>query len=204
MLQDLPEGKGMRRHLHFPGPRLSPAARLRRQRVGSVIRGQVVTLVLIVVLMICGMVVPSTAEAEELIGRATVVDSDTLGIRNQKIRLHGIDAPESSQRCTHPNGKEWRCGQKAANALSDKIGHRNVRCVGDKRDRWGRLIAVCFLGSEDLNAWLVRRGWAVAYRRYSKDYVLHEDRARRANTGVWSGIFEMPWDWRRAQPQKPQ
>jgi endonuclease YncB( thermonuclease family) len=63
---------------------------------------------------------------------------------------------------------------------------------------------VCFLGSEDLNAWLVRRGWAVAYRRYSKDYVPQEDRALRAKTGVWSGTFEMPWDWRRAQREKPQ
>ena len=204
MLQDLPEGKGMRRHLYFPGPRLSRAARLRMQRVGSVIRGQVVTLILVAVFVIGGMVVPITAEAEKLIGRATVVDGDTLGIRNQKIRLHGIDAPESSQRCTRPNGKEWRCGQKAANALSDKIGQRNVRCVGDKRDRWGRLIAVCFLGSEDLNAWLVRRGWSVAYRRYSKDYVPQEGRARQAKAGVWSGTFEMPWDRRRAQRQKPQ
>jgi len=204
MLQDLPERESMRRHLYFPGPRLSRAARLRMQRVRSVIRRQVVTLILAAALVIGGLVVPSTAEAEELIGRATVVDGDTLGIRDQKIRLHGIDAPESSQRCTHPNGKEWRCGQKAANALSDKIGHRNVRCVGDKRDRWGRLIAVCFLGSEDLNAWLVRRGWAVAYRRYSKDYVSQEDRARKAKAGVWSGTFEMPWDRRRAQRQKPQ
>ena len=152
--------------------------------------------------VVLALVLPSSANAEDLVGRASVVDGDTLEIRGEKIRLHGIDAPESSQRCTRPNGKEWRCGQKAANALSDKIGQRNVRCTGEKRDRWGRLIAVCRLGSQDLNAWLVRRGWAVAYLRYSKDYVGQEDRARKAKAGVWSGTFEMPWDWRKAQRSK--
>jgi endonuclease YncB( thermonuclease family) len=150
-------------------------------------------------LTVLALAVPGIVHAEELIGRATVVDGDTLSIRDTRIRLHGIDAPESSQHCTRPNGKEWRCGQQAANALSDKIGHRNVRCEGKKRDRWGRLIAVCFLGDQDLNAWLVRHGWAVAYRHYSKDYVPHEDRARKARVGVWSGTFDMPWDWRKAQ-----
>jgi endonuclease YncB( thermonuclease family) len=146
--------------------------------------------------------IPSIAQAEELVGRATVVDGDTLGIRDQRIRLHGIDAPESSQLCTTPNGKDWRCGQKAANALSEKIGQRNVRCVGTKRDRWKRLIAVCFVGDQDLNGWLVRRGWAVAYRKYSKDYVPQEERARRAKVGVWSGEFVMPWDWRKSKRTK--
>ena len=156
----------------------------------------------VALLVVLVLVVPSTVNAEELIGRATVVDGDTLGIRGEKIRLHGIDAPEASQRCTRSTGKEWRCGQQAANELSDKIGHRNVRCEGTKRDRWGRLIAVCFLGDQDLNAWLVRRGWAVAYRRYSKDYVGQEDRAQKAKLGVWSGTFDMPWDWRKAQRRK--
>jgi endonuclease YncB( thermonuclease family) len=151
---------------------------------------------LVVLLMLA---VPSVVHAAELIGGATVVDGDTLGIRDQKIRLHGIDAPEASQRCTRPSGEEWRCGQKAALALSEKIGRRNVRCEGTKRDRWQRLIAVCYVGEQDLNAWLVRRGWAVAYRKYSKDYVSHEDRARQAKRGVWSGSFDMPWDWRKAR-----
>ncbi len=151
---------------------------------------------------VMALAVPSVVQAEELIGRATVVDGDTLGIRDQKIRLHGIDAPESSQRCTRSSGEGWRCGQKAALALAERIEHRNVRCEGKKRDRWGRLIAVCFLGNQDLNAWLVRRGLAVAYRRYSKDYVGQEDRARKAKAGVWSGTFEMPWDWRKAQRSK--
>jgi endonuclease YncB( thermonuclease family) len=156
----------------------------------------------VALLTVLALAVPSVVHAEELIGRATVVDGDTLGIRDQKIRLHGIDAPEASQRCTRPSGEEWRCGQKAALALSEKIGHRNVRCEGIKRDRWGRLIAVCFLGNQDLNAWLVQRGWAVAYRKYSNDYVEQEDRAQKAKLGVWSGTFDMPWDWRKAQRSK--
>lgn len=185
MLQNLSEGEGVRRLLYFSGQGVPQAARLRMRRIAA--------------LVVLAFVVPSGANAEDLVGRASVVDGDTLEIRGEKIRLHGIDAPESSQRCTRPNGKEWRCGQKSANALSDKIGQRNVRCEGDKRDRWGRLIAVCFSGTQDLNAWLVRRGWAVAYRKYSKDYVPHEERARRAKAGVWSGTFDMPWEWRKAQ-----
>ena len=175
----------MRRLLHCSRQEVPQATRLRVRRVA--------------LLAVLALAVPSVVQAEELIGRATVVDGDTLGIRDQKIRLHGIDAPESSQRCTRPSGEGWRCGQKAALALSEKIGQRNVRCDGKKRDRWGRLIAVCYLGSQDLNAWLVRRGWAVAYRKYSKDYVPQEARARQAKIGVWSGTFEMPWDWRKAR-----
>lgn len=123
---------------------------------------------------------------------------DTQGShRYRPAKLQRSDAPESSQRCTRADGAEWRCGQKAANTLSEKIGHRNVRCVGEKRDRWKRLIAVCYLGKQDLGAWLVESGLAVAYRKYSKAYVAHEDKARRSKSGIWAGSFVMPWDWRR-------
>lgn len=174
--------------MHFPRQEVQQATRLRMRRIA---------LLGALVLFVSGRV-----HADELVGRATVVDGDTLGIRGQKIRLHGIDAPEASQRCTRQNGEQWRCGQKAANALSEKIGERNVRCEGKKRDRWKRLIAVCYLADRDLNAWLVRRGLAVAYRKYSKDYVPQEDRARQEKIGLWSGTFDMPWEWRNARRSK--
>ncbi len=137
------------------------------------------------------------AAAETLAGRASVIDADTIELQGQKIRLLGIDAPESRQACTDQAGQPWRCGQKAALALADKIGQATVRCEGKSKDRYKRLIAVCWLGSEDLNAWLVGEGWALAYRRYSKAYIPAEEAARNARKGLWAGTFDAPWDWRK-------
>lgn len=136
-------------------------------------------------------------------GVATVVDGDTLNLHGTRIRLHGIDAPESAQLCLDAGGQRWRCGQRAAMALADRIGRAPVRCRRTDTDRYSRMIAVCFRGEEDLNAWMVAEGWAVAYRRYSRDYVSQEDAARAARAGIWAGSFVMPWDWRRGQRVVP-
>lgn len=117
---------------------------------------------------------PSLALAQSLTGVASVVDGDTLEIHGERIRLHGVDAPESAQLCRKSNGSQWQCGQKAAFALADRIGRQTVRCEGNERDRYGRLIAICYHKGQDLNAWMVRQGWALAYRKYSRDYVSQE------------------------------
>ena len=131
-------------------------------------------------------------------GRASVIDGDTLDIRGQRFRFHGVDAPESSQTCLK-DGKAWRCGQNAANVLADKIGVKNVRCQAKDTDRYGRTIAVCYLNDEDLNAWMVSEGWAVAYVQYSRDYVNQERQARASGRGIWGSVFDAPWDYRRAK-----
>ncbi|EDM71428.1 succinoglycan biosynthesis protein [Roseobacter sp. AzwK-3b] len=137
--------------------------------------------------------------ANELVGVASVIDADTLEIRGVRIRSHGIDAPESQQLCTNPSGQQWGCGQQAAFALSDRIGRRTVNCAVRDVDRYDRAIAVCTQDNQDLNRWLVSEGWAVAYRRYSRDYIGAEDQARRAGYNIWAGQFVMPWEWRRGQ-----
>jgi endonuclease YncB( thermonuclease family) len=139
---------------------------------------------------------PASAAAESLAGQASVIDGDTIEIHGQRIRLFGIDAVESRQRCTR-GGQQWNCGKDSAFALADRIGRSAIDCRGRERDRYGRLVAVCFKGSEDLNRWMVDQGWAMAYRRYSMDYVQAEEAANAAGRGVWSGSFEMPWDWRK-------
>lgn len=136
-----------------------------------------------------------SAPSLELTGTASVIDGDTLELRGRRIRLHGIDAPESDQLCSSHGGR-YRCGQRAALALADLIGRRTVSCEQRDTDRYGRVVAVCSVGGQDLGAWMVRHGHALAYRRYSHDYVEAEEDAAAAKLGIWTGAFEALWDWR--------
>ena len=137
------------------------------------------------------------AKADTISGTASVIDGDTIEIRGIRIRLHAVDAMESRQGCFLPDGKAWNCGRDAAYALADKIGRAPISCEVRDVDRYGRLVAVCRKAGEDLNAWLVVNGWAVAYRRYGRDYIKQEEGARAARHGIWASEFMMPWDWRR-------
>ena len=129
-------------------------------------------------------------------GPARVVDGDTLEVRGTRVRLHGIDAPETKQQC-RAGGRLWACGREATRALARYIGSRTVSCEERDRDRYGRVVAVCHSGGKDLNAWMATQGWAFAYRRYSTDYTRQETSARTAKRGVWRGEAVAPWDWRR-------
>ncbi|MBT4052868.1 MAG: thermonuclease family protein [Bacteroidetes Order II. Incertae sedis bacterium] len=130
-----------------------------------------------------------------------ITDGDTIRIGSTRIRLHGIDAPEAKQTCT-ADGKEWRCGWEATNTLANIVGRHWVTCTKRDTDRYGRVVAVCRAGPINLNAWMVGNGWAVAYRRYSKDYIRDEDDARRGRKGMWRGEFVMPWEWRRIKRER--
>lgn len=141
------------------------------------------------------MSVSTASSADRLAGVASVIDGDTIVIRDKRIRLFGIDAPESGQFCTR-NNKRYRCGQTAALALADKIGRRVVRCNSRDTDRYGRMVAVCDLNGLDLNAWMVQTGHAIAYRKYSTAYVPQEEMAHTAHRGIWAGKFQKPSDYR--------
>lgn len=132
-----------------------------------------------------------------LMGRASVVDGDTLEIQGVRIRLWGIDAPEGDQQC-HLQGRLWSCGRRAAFALADFIGQRTVRCERKDTDRHGRMVAVCWVGETELNRWLVAQGWALDYTRYSSGaYLAAQEEARRNRRGIWQGEFIPPWEYRR-------
>lgn len=137
--------------------------------------------------------------AEPITGRASVTDGDTVLIHGTRIRLYGIDAPESAQLCQDAAGKDYRCGQRAALALANRIGEAPISCEPRDTDRYGRTVAVCRKGTEDLSAWLVQQGYATAYQRYARDYVPAEATARAAKRGLWAGTFDPPQDWRRAK-----
>lgn len=140
-----------------------------------------------------------------IVGRASVVDGDTLTVTAAggpvRVRLHAIDAPELAQRCTGRRGTPFACGAMARSALIGLIGEEEVRCApragNGGRDRWGRVVAVCTAGGQDLGRELVRLGWARAFTRYGRDYAGEEDEARRARLGFWGGGWQAPAEWRR-------
>ena len=140
----------------------------------------------------------TASPAATLSGFARVIDGDTLVIRGIRIRLRGIDAPESAQRC-RVAGRAWPCGWQATRALSGRIGERKVVCEGRDRDRYGRTVAVCWVAGENLNAWMASEGWAFAYRKYSLRYLALEWAARAADRGIWRGEVLPPWDWRKGE-----
>ncbi|MCV6575959.1 MAG: thermonuclease family protein [Cohaesibacter sp.] len=114
-----------------------------------------------------------------------VIDGDTLEIAGVIYRLHGIDTPEKHQHCNAPDNGSWPCGKAATNKLTALINGQSVICLGNKRDRYQRVIAVCYRGSINLNAEMVRTGHAWAYRRYSLDYLPQEQEARVNHLGIW-------------------
>lgn len=164
-----------------------------------------------VLLLLASVAVALTAQmgcaprAAEIAGRATkVVDGDSLEIGSDRIRLFGIDAPEGRQDCRR-SGQTWRCGDDAAAQLRKLVQGATLHCTPRDTDEYGRSVSVCKSGSTDINAEMVRAGFALAYRRYSNDYVDEENEARAAKRGLWSGEFTMPWDWRRdSREETPQ
>ena len=118
-------------------------------------------------------------------------DGDSLSIGGERFRLFGIDAPEFDQTCTR-GGAQWACGQEAAERLAKLVTGREVRCVPTGEDAYGRTVARCTVGTTDVNRVMVATGFAVAFRRYSTDYVPAEETARANRRGMWAGTFAMP------------
>jgi endonuclease YncB( thermonuclease family) len=145
---------------------------------------------------------PSTPPGEALAGRAKVVDGDSLEIAGERIRLFGIDAPESRQRCQSVAGRPYACGRAATRALEAAIGGRSVSCTLLTQDRYNRDVALCTVGGRDLGETMVRAGHAVELTQYSGGrYTDAERAARDAKRGLWAGSFEYPAQWRAAHPR---
>ena len=140
---------------------------------------------------------------ERISGRAEVTDGDSLEIGSTRLRLYGVDAVEGRQPCTR-DGREWACGDEARRKLRSLIGDRTVTCTKRDVDSYGRIVAVCRSGAADLNAEMVRAGFATAYRRYSSDYVDEENEARKARRGIWAGEFTNPEVYRHDDSAAPR
>ncbi|MGB0580860.1 MAG: thermonuclease family protein [Limisphaerales bacterium] len=124
-----------------------------------------------------------------------VVDGDTIRFGESHVRLFGMDAPELRQVCELRDASS-PCGELSKQVLIGFVAGASVRCVRRDVDRYGRDVSQCFADGTDISAAMVRSGHAVAYRRFSTDYVSDEDIARSEKRGMWKGKFVMPWDWR--------
>ncbi|WP_027891159.1 excalibur calcium-binding domain-containing protein [Calidithermus chliarophilus] len=155
-------------------------------------------------LLTCFLTALSLALAQNtVVGRASVVDGDTLEIQGMRVRLWGVDAVESSQTCLDAAGRVWPCGRRAAFALADFLGARTVSCTRKDTDRYGRMVAVCRVGDTEINRWLVEQGWALAYVQYGGQvYLASQNQARAGKRGIWQGSFTPPWEY-RANPKNP-
>tara|TARA_Y100000768_G_C23699536_1_gene550694 strand:- start:182 stop:661 length:480 start_codon:yes stop_codon:yes gene_type:complete len=136
------------------------------------------------------------AFGKTIYGKAKIIDGDTLHIGNNKIRLHGIDAPETKQRCIR-DGKEWSCGLESTKFLKNLIGKDQIQCKTNGRDKYKRYIGVCYKSNVDLNSEMVINGWAIAYRYYSLDYIREEEIAKSKKLGIWIGEFDDPYLFRK-------
>ena len=137
------------------------------------------------------------AAAGNIVGQASVIDGDTIEIHGTRVRLFGIDAPESAQTCHDADEKAYRCGQQAANAVAEFVGSQTVTCVQRDVDRYGRTVAVCRACGIDVADWLVRAGLALDWPRYSKGaYTAAQKAADGGHVGMWRGPFVEPWLYR--------
>ena len=141
-----------------------------------------------------GLLIFSSANSDQLI----VTDGDTIRIGDERIRFSGIDAPEIKQTCIYQE-IEFKCGEFSKNLLIEKISNQQVSCIRESTDQYGRTLAECFVGKESLSSYLVREGYAFAYRRYSDKFILDEEYAQSKGNGMWSMDFMFPWDFRKSQ-----
>ena len=150
----------------------------------------------------------SKVTAEEISGIPKIIDGDTVHINNYKFRLEGIDAPEMKQQCKKETlkissaigfslYKDYSCGKVSKEKLKAKINESKINCISTSKDKYKRYIATCFKGETNLNRWMVRNGYAIAYKRYSKKYVPDEDFAKEKKLGLWQGKFMNPEKWRK-------
>lgn len=142
---------------------------------------------------------PSAAHPGKVSGVATVIDGDTIAIGETRIRLEGIDAPEAAQRCGRRWLGTWACGQAAAGELAKLTSGQTVTCDSKGVDKYDRMLGVCFTSGIDINAEMVRRGYAWAFVKYATTYVAVETDAKVRKAGVWQGDAQPPWEFRHSR-----
>ena len=126
-----------------------------------------------------------------------IIDGDTIILNSEKIRFYGIDTPEKKQKCKDKSGLSYPCGLVATNELKKIIISGKLFCKKRTTDRYRRSISTCYVNGVDISSLMVKNGWALAYRKYSKDYIDEENEAKEKKRGMWAGKFIAPWKWRK-------
>ena len=139
----------------------------------------------------------SLANCKSLDNSIRIIDGDTIILNSEKIRFYGIDTPEKKQKCKDRNGLSYPCGEFATNELKKIISSGQLFCKKRATDRYGRSISICYVNGVDINSLMVKNGWALAYRKYSRDYIDEEKEAKDKKMGMWAGKFITPWRWRK-------
>ena len=134
--------------------------------------------------------------AKTINGKPRIIDGDTIHIKSNKIRLHGIDAPETKQTCEIDN-EDWDCGKQSTKELKNLINNQKVECITNDIDRYNRYVAICYINEININQWMVKNGWAIAYRYYSSDYIVEEKYAQENKLGIWKSKFVEPYEYRK-------
>ena len=147
----------------------------------------------IIKILLLGILICNTSFADNL----RVVDGDTIVLNGEKIRFSGIDTPELKQTCMNGNEKIF-CGKNAKMLLIKKIGNEIPKCISEGKDYYKRTLAECFINGESLSVYLVRSGYAFAYRKYSNKFIKDEEFAKKNKLGMWAMTFQYPWDYRRS------
>ena len=148
----------------------------------------------LLVILILGLFFCNISFADNL----KVIDGDTIILNGEKIRFSGIDTPELKQTCIDiDKDQEVFCGVLAKMLLIEKIGNETPVCISEGKDIYKRTLAECFIDGESLSSFLVRSGYAFAYRKYSKKFVEDEEFAKTNKLGLWSMKFQYPWDFRK-------
>lgn len=147
--------------------------------------------------------------SDHVTGKARVVDGDTIEIAGERIRLEGIDAPESGQSCARRFFGSWDCGTVATKTLSLMVADKPVTCTRQGTDKYGRMLGVCSVDGLEINRQMVRDGHAWAFVKYSTRYVTEEAEARAARRGVFATDNKPAWDyragqWQTAEQQAPE
>jgi endonuclease YncB( thermonuclease family) len=132
-----------------------------------------------------------------------VVDGDTIVLNDLKIRLQGIDVPESKQTCKRKTDEEiWQCGLAATEKLITLIGNNAVECTNEGNDKYQRQLAYCYVDDLNLNVEMVKQGYAVSYVQYDMLFLLDEWYARWYSRGIWASHFINPSDWRHQNKRR--
>jgi len=124
-----------------------------------------------------------------------IIDGDTIVLNGEKIRFSGIDTPELKQTCLKGE-QEVSCGMTAKMLLVKKIDNATIECISEGKDTYKRTLAECFVHGESLSKFLVRSGYAFAYRKYSTKFIKDEEFAKANKLGMWAMTFQYPWDYR--------